>query len=313
MIIIELSKENLDLAIQEVISLTKDKEFKIYENLLVIEKPDVDLKNRLGMSHKVLDLFFICDNKDLLKKTEEFNWQNYYSGDICVRAHDGLPELELSDVILSKIEYPIVNLVDPKTKIEFFKKGETIICGLFLNEVDKTYLKRKAHLRPSLHPTSMHPKLARVCINLTGFTNGILLDPFCGSGGFLIEAGLMGFSVIGIDIDSLQIERAKKNLEHYGIKKYDLRLLDSTKSELKVDCIVTDLPYGKGSKGNNLQELYKNFLKNSINMTKNMVIVFPDFVDSKKIIEDSGWKIKNRFQNYVHKTLTRIIYKLSHV
>ncbi len=45
----------------------------------------------------------------------------------------------------------------------------------------------------------MSPKLARCMVNLTGVKeNDLVLDPFCGTGGILIEAGIMGARVIGV-------------------------------------------------------------------------------------------------------------------
>ena len=41
-----------------------------------------------------------------------------------------------------------------------------------------------------------------------------------------------------------------------------------------------------------------------------MVVIFPDFADYRSIVPKAGWKIKNEFKVYVHKSLTRIILKL---
>ena len=79
------------------------------------------------------------------------------------------------------------------------------------------------------------------------------------------------------------------------IKKYDLKLFDATKTTQKFDCIVTDLPYGKGSKlSDDLNVLYRNFLKTAFNITNTAVVLFPDFVDPKELI--GKWKIKKRIQ-----------------
>jgi tRNA (guanine10-N2)-dimethyltransferase len=206
---------------------------------------------------------------------------------------------------------PSVDLDNPDTKLEFFSIDHKIICGRLECMINKSYLKRKAHLRPSLHPTSMHPGLIRACINLTRLQKGIILDPFCGSGGIIIEAGLMGFKAIGLDIDKIQINRAVTNLEFYKIKQYELKNTDALQSIISADAIVTDPPYGKASKASNVSELYKKFLTHCHGLTNNIVIIFPDFLNYSGICRLTGWKIKSKFKIYVHKSLTRIIVRLS--
>ena len=305
-----LSKQNIPLAIQEVLSLSQSKDFELIDNLLILKpKIEVDFQNRLGFTHSIFEFLFKCKNDDLENLIDSFNFQKYYQENFCVRVKGGSDaiEKEIASKIFSKLQNPKVKLRNSKTEFHFFVKGNLVICVKKLFDVDKSYINRKAHLRPSLHPTSMHPRLARVCINLTGLTNGLLLDPFCGSGGTLIEAGLMRFKIIGHDIDSNQINRAKKNLEHYSIKNFKLSVNDATKINMKVNAIVTDFPYGRGSKGDNLEELYLKFLVNAKNVTSKVVVVFPNFIDHKKIISKTKWAIEHEFRDYVHKSLSRII------
>ena len=60
------------------------------------------------------------------------------------------------------------------------------------------------------------PKLARIMVNLTGLepAGKTVLDPFCGSGTVLMEAGLVGFSkVAGGDINAVAISDTHINQE----------------------------------------------------------------------------------------------------
>jgi tRNA (guanine10-N2)-dimethyltransferase len=304
-----LSKENIELGKEEVISLTKS-DYELYDNLL-ITNIKLDLSKRLGYTHKIFDLLFTCKPKNLLKKIDEFDWGKIYDQNFCVRSHSNkYDEKEIAGLIFKKLKNPRVKLRNSKTEIHFFVHKKEIFVTKFITNVDKSYLLRKAHMRPSLHPTSMSPRLARACINLTGLTKGTLLDPFCGSGGLLIESYLMGFNATGYDIDKIQIKRAKKNLDFYDIKNYNIKINDATKITGRYDCIVSDLPYGKGSKASALIPLYLDFLKNGKNLTKNMIIVLPNFIDYKDIIKKTDWKIKNKFEIYIHKSLTRIVLKL---
>jgi len=56
-------------------------------------------------------------------------------------------------------------------------------------------------------------KLARIMCNLTGLRSGILWDPFCGSGTVLMEAAVLGFDILGSDIDLGALESADKNIK----------------------------------------------------------------------------------------------------
>lgn len=87
-------------------------------------------------------------------------------------------------------------------------------------------------------------KLARIMCNLTGLRNGILWDPFCGSGTILMEAVVLGFDVLGSDIDIRALESADKNIKWLSNErvisdnKYNIFQLDIHNVEKR---IVKDL------------------------------------------------------------------------
>ena len=170
---------------------------------------------------------------------------------------------------------------------------------------EKDFLKRKAHKRPVLFPASLNPKIARAMVNLTGIEKGLVVDPFCGTGGLLIEAGLMGLKIKGYDINKWMINACEKNFKHYKIKDYNLIVKDACKVKGKFDAIVADLPYSKNTRDVEIEKLYKEFFKNSYGLTKTMVIGLPHYVNYKKLI--SKWKVKNRFKQYLHKSLSKVI------
>ncbi len=303
-----LSKANIDIAKNEVLSLTGKKTYELYDDILIIDSKD-DFHDRLGYCHAVYEFLFKVQEKDLEKNIKKFDWNKVYKKNFYVKTVGNNTAKKLSSIIYEKLDKPIVEVRNPKTEIVFFYKEDTVFVALLLNKVDKSYLKRKAHLRPELHPTSLHPGLARACINLTGLSKGKLLDPFCGSGGILIEAGIMGFDITGYDLEKTMITKARKNLDYYNLNS-NVKQKDALKIKGNYDCIVTDLPYGKNSKASDISKLYSSFLRNSEKLTNNMIIIFPDFVDAKKLIGESNWRIKNKFSVYVHKSMTRIIFKL---
>ena len=60
---------------------------------------------------------------------------------------------------------------------------------------------------------TLPPKLARMLVNLTGLKEGIIWDPFCGSGTILLEAAVLGFDVLGSDIAKNAIFYSDENIK----------------------------------------------------------------------------------------------------
>ncbi|MHA1417482.1 MAG: TRM11 family SAM-dependent methyltransferase [Candidatus Heimdallarchaeaceae archaeon] len=102
------------------------------------------------------------------------------------------------------------------------------------------------------HGTSI--KLSRTLVTLANIPfDGLMLDPFCGTGTILIEGLKQGLKVIGIDKDQKCIRSSKTNLHHFSEKypsrekmkeKWRVQLLDSRKLtdvfQKKIDGVVTE-------------------------------------------------------------------------
>ncbi len=166
------------------------------------------------------------------------------------------------------------------------------------------------------------PKIARIMVNLalgkSYSSNQVLLDPFCGSGNILMEAGMLKLSLLGADINTDQLEGTRKNLNWLGIKDFSLHNIDATQLskhlDTQVNYIVTEPFMGKPNlrpdrikyvtKG--LHKLYLGSLKNWLKILapKGVVcMVLPIFTDGKKtyelskVIDDKslvGYNIKTR-------------------
>jgi len=235
-------------------------------------------------------------------------------------------EKNLASYVWKNVDNPKVDLKNAKTHIEIFFLEDKIYCCLLLKKLKHGFDERKSHLRPRPSPISLHPKLARAMVNLTWAGDGeIIFDPFCGSGGILIESGLMGFGTIGYDINKKMVWKSMVNLKHYKIKNYKLGIKDFFKINKKYNYIVADLPYGlntnimenvRVTKSNKKQlqkyliQFYSKIIKKLDKiLIKRAVIIFPDYVNYKKIIKNSGINLKiiNEFESYVHGNLTRKI------
>ncbi len=203
------------------------------------------------------------------------------------------------------LEANIPKLLSKVNRLAFTKK--IYKDGKKIWENKEKFGLRRAHLRPCLSPVSLSPKLARCLVNISGADEEIY-DPFCGTGGILIEAGLMGLKCHGSDIDEEMLKKCKINLKHYEIKYFKLEKKDATKIRKKYGYIITDLPYGLNTKKQDFDKLYLNFLKNLKRILKNRaVVVFPNKTDYKKMIVSAGLKIEGEFEYYIHKSLTKKI------
>ena len=305
-----LSKENIALAKAEVEALLG--EGKLTENLLLVNtKKDTD---RLAYTRMVCDVLFECDKEDIEKKIKKYPWDKVVKDSFALiflisnKKSQRLSK-KYGGMIYDLLKKPKVDLENPKTKIVAMQNKDKIYFGIQEWENKEDFNERKTQNRPEQQPISLDPKLARACVNLTGSTKSIY-DPFCGTGGFLIEAGLMKLNVIGSDVDEFMIEYSKKNLKHYKIKKFTLSQKDATKISRKYDHIVTDLPYGRSTKITS-KDLYSRFiLRLPKMMKKRAVIIFPNYFNTKRLLNKSKLKIKGHYSVYVHKSLTRDIYVL---
>lgn len=113
---------------------------------------------------------------------------------------------------------------------------------------------------------AISPRLAKILINLSQVKSGkTILDPFCGVGTILQEALLQKIRVIGVDIDSLAIENAKKNLDWLNLKDSFYKLINEDSSKVDVyniEAIVSEPDLGEIQKRIPSLEKAKEILKN---------------------------------------------------
>ncbi|MBI5872274.1 methyltransferase domain-containing protein [archaeon] len=299
-----LSGWNLELAKEEVLALAGTRGFMLFDNLLILNCPKFDF-SRLAFTKKVLELIFICKAGNYECAADKIDWEGHYRGNFSVRAFNSLKsEAELAGLIWHKLKKPKVNLSNPSSQFEFYFVRDKAVCGLLLSEQKQGFQVLK------YGSIALSPKLARAVINLTAIKpEQTLLDPFCGTGGFLVEASKLGFKALGSDINRKMIYYAKKNLRGFGIKNCKVLNQDATKIKLdsKVDAIATDLPYGRRSSlhKQGLNKLVNNFLKNAdkiLNKHSRMVVILPFTPKIPKCFKSRA-VIKNR----IHRSLTRHI------
>ncbi|MBN1386286.1 hypothetical protein JW968_04925 [Candidatus Woesearchaeota archaeon] len=306
-----LSKENLDLARAEVLALSGNKSSVLIENILITDAPD--LSRRLAFTHSIYRFLFESSHKDLEKKMMGFSFSRHCRKSFAVRmkryCRMGYDEKFFAGRIWRRLEAPEVSLSSPSALFTFFIFPKKVICALHESDLTESFSARRPHLRPVRLPTSMQPKLARALVNLSGAKKGsMILDPFCGSGGILIEAGLMGLHPAGYDIDDKYIDASRKNLHHFRIV-FTLEKRDALTMP-EVDYVVTDLPYGKGTKLTlPRHQLYSGFLGVlGRNLRKRAVLVFPHNASAADLMNEHNLKILHHFRIFVHRSLSRDIF-----
>jgi len=177
----------------------------------------------------------------------------------------------------------------------------------------KSFGRRRPKSRPYFHPGVLEPKIARTFVNLSRIrTGGTFLDPFCGTGGFLIEAGLIGCDPFGVDLDPRMVRGAKTNLSHYGIEA-QLVHGDARRVPLnRADGIATDPPYGRGAStmGGEVRQILLDFLEEAGGILPRggfVCTAAPMELDPCVIAIEAGLTVREEHRMRVHKSLTRSI------
>ena len=305
-----LSKDNLELAIDEVIAIAKmyDRfsKVKVISNLVMIQSKTnwSEISNRASfvkisgqILRKMSGLFLDENNYEILKNAKTFVCRiiNLSSNQF------NIPELEnsMGDMI-SKFSHAKVKLENPNITIYLIFTNKENFFG-FSKQVKEKNRPKKI----KSYPHELDWKLTRVMINLIGLKQGeTVCDPFCGAGTTLLEAESMGIHAIGLDFDKKMFEATKNNLKMNGYKSkiFNSDFQELVKISEKFDGIVTDLPYGKNTKiSEKPEEILKRFISILPKKKKIAIMYKKELGDNLKL---NGLK---KYQIYRHKSLTRTI------
>lgn len=183
--------------------------------------------------------------------------------------------------------------------------------------------------RPFFQPGSMDPHLARALVNVAGARpDATVLDPMCGTGGILVEAGLVGADVLGVDVQEKMVAGSRENLADalggerrpegdgdrqdastvdWGVARGDARRLPV--ADGAVDAVVFDAPYGRQSKiEGDLGNLMSEALREARRVAPRCVVVGDR--PWARTASGAGWTTEAAFQRPVHRSLTRYVLAL---
>jgi len=136
----------------------------------------------------------------------------------------------------------------------------------------------------------------------------------CGTGGVLVEAGLVGASVLGFDVQRKMTRRARVNLHHYLGSGFVVGRADAARLPFvddAVDSVVFDAPYGRQSKveSTDAESLVSAALAEARRVADRAVVVADGSHEDDAT--DAGWTVEAVFPRRVHRSLTRFVHVLS--
>jgi tRNA (guanine10-N2)-dimethyltransferase len=326
----ELSGEHGTLPKSEAIACLEalKADFKIHLSLdmcLVIDlKSNADyiiniLSKRLSMTHHIIKVLGIAgaDEKDILRLVDRSPWEFEGTYSIRVRRikeysriNTESMERQLGGIFYRKGFH--ADLKKPRMQYRVLLTEDRSIFGYIAGSIDRSaYEARKPHYRPFFYPGVLMPRVARALVNIAKPGEN-LLDPFCGTGGILIEAGLLGIKVIGGEVQRKLLLGARTNLDYYDVN-YSLMYQDACRLALRdegMDAVVTDPPYGRSAaiKAESIEDLLEDSIEEIFRvLKKGKRAVFVSEREIEDLAKEAGFRVVEMHEQRVHKSLTRRI------
>ena len=267
---------------------------------------------------------------------------------------DGISSKEIEMEVGARISSRsnIVELEDPEIEISVVIAGQTegeahpdpfgeaksiVVWGIRNSDWEReNYSGRSPTDRPFFKPVSLEPRQARLLISLghrPGREVREVVDPFCGTGGIVIEAALQGLGVLASDLDSRMVEGTKENLDWVGA---DYRVERCNASEIgsiwgkRSDCVFAfDPPYGRSSwKSEDGLDLFLSALSSarevdpggvistmlptgpevlSQNPEEEFTVMGKKWSELEELIAQRGWRVALKSPIKVHRSLARMV------
>lgn len=172
--------------------------------------------------------------------------------------------------------------------------------------------KRRNQFRPFSLPITLSPNLSRVLMNMARVEkNQCILDPFCGTGGILLESAMIGARIYGSDIDIRMVEGTKENFAFFNLGYQHIEACDIEKAVdifPVMDAVITDPPYGRSTStgGEKMENLYSRMFVSAEKILKNggrCAMILPSMTYLSNLSE--GLFLENAVSHRVHRSLIR--------
>lgn len=308
---IEFSHENPSAAAYELNCI------RISSDAFTIDRTEEEYAIIAGDPRPCMESAFVNSVARIVETSDEpdsFTGSTLPDGSFYLRVKDfnGCHNSSIEPEIGKKIQGQRgVTFKNPDFKVRLYHSDRWYL-SVVVHEKDKKGMEsRRAPLRPFFSPIAIHPKYARYLVNTTKTKSGsLILDPFCGTGGILLEAALTGRRIVGNDFSLNMVKGARLNLKYFNIKDFSISNRDIAEYEPNevIDAIATDFPYGRNSnmKAESIAELYRiSFLKfhQWLKKGSNIAIILsdPDLLD----FSDGLFRIDRMVGVPQHRSLTR--------
>lgn len=334
----ELSGEHDDLPRAEVLACLTifgldHKESEHFEHCLVVDiKGDpteilhklTEVAERIAMTHHILKVIDVCptDLESIVNVAEKCDVSEHIDKNkkYVVRAKRVKHNTTIKCVDVERRVGGSIyrkgfsaDLKDPDVEFRAIL-SEKCIFGSVIASVDRSaYEARAPHKKPFFYPGVLRPRVARALVNMALIQESdVVFDPFCGTAGILVEAGIVGAKVLGIEVRYKIAVGADMNLKHFNTN-YTMMMGDACKAPLKdetVDAVIADPPYGRSARieAESLHHLYEHSFAEMYRVLKTgkRAIIVSE-IDVTDFVEKAGFTIKDRYLQRVHKSLTRKI------
>jgi tRNA (guanine10-N2)-dimethyltransferase len=328
-LLVELSGEHEGLARAELEAVAELAGGRVHEwdgAVALVDVPDEGapaqfLLSRLALAHSVSAHWWTtaATPRTMLPPFSRVNLEGASFAIRAKRVGGAHPDLPLSDTVraagaqLAEEGRGRVDLKAPQLEIRMVVSNDAHV-GAHLGEVDRAAFEaRHPKHRPHFAPVSIHPKYARALVNMARVRAGDLVaDPFCGTGGQLLEAGLVGARVLGGDLDPRMVAGTREMLVAAGVR--DVRVEARDVGELpdfageKVDVVISDPPYGRSSTTNReeMDALYDRFFhaaREALKPGGRLAIITPSAVLRERAA--ALFRMVESHDQHVHKSMTR--------
>lgn len=170
--------------------------------------------------------------------------------------HHGLPRLDVERALGKALQAlgHTIDLVHPGHAYFAWLDGGHVFVGERRGSLDRArHEARNLDERAHFSPVSLHPRRAAALLHLARVPpGGRVLDPFCGTGAFVLEAALEGYQALGSDLDPFMVQGTLQSLADNGPTPLDGTILEADIARVPdllgpVDGVVADFPYGRAS------------------------------------------------------------------
>ncbi len=195
-------------------------------------------------------------------------------------------------------------------------EGVAVIGWVMARLDTRSLYYRRPGKRPFFKPGPLSPQLTRAMINMSRLPRGgVFADPFCGTGGFTLEAYFIGASKCFCgDVDRIMARGAKTNLAYYGsLDSCLVAMSNAMRLPLhtgSIDSIACDPPYGRSTSTRRLSydTIVGGFLGEASNIIRGggyIVYAGPVKYEPWRLALEAGLSVVERHQMHVHSTLVR--------